>query len=217
MYRAAGASGRPFVHLNFALDGEGRMAALDGSQISISCQKDWRRMHDLRERYDAVAVGATTWINDRPRLTARQERLGYEPRRQPARVIFAGRRALEVNGSRQTFLIGERPPPANGRDEAGSVVFIPATGHDLAAPLGALHTAGLRTLLVEGGITLLRSFLEQELFDQLDVYVRAGSVETARDLAVRVLRELPPTLVERPLGAGLLLSHARADFKKTSL
>ena len=58
---------RPFVHLNLALTHDGLLNAADGSRLPISCDVDWRRVHGLREQYDAVAVGAVTWRRDSPR------------------------------------------------------------------------------------------------------------------------------------------------------
>ena len=163
-------------------------------------------MHQLRERYDAIAVGARTWIGDRPLLTARRERLGREPRRQPARVIFVGRHACPVAGNgRRTFIVGAVAPGL--QDLPDDVCFIPADGHDLRSPLAALYAAGLGSLLVEGGPTLLRSFLVQGLFDVVEVYVRNPLPDEARRCAHRILDALPPSSSARVLGEGTLLTY----------
>jgi diaminohydroxyphosphoribosylaminopyrimidine deaminase/5-amino-6-(5-phosphoribosylamino)uracil reductase len=196
---------RPIVHLNFAIGRDGRIAACDGQPAEISCCEDWRRVHHLRERYDAIAVGAQTWIGDRPLLTVRRERLGREPRQQPARVIFIGRRACPVaaNG-RRTFVVGAVAP---GLPEAHpDICFIPAEDRDLRSPLAALHAAGLGSLLVEGGPTLLRSFLVQGLFDVVEVYVRNPCPDESRRFAYRILDALPPSSSARVLGEGTLLT-----------
>lgn len=197
---------RPIVHLNFAIGRDGRIAAFDGQPAEISCCEDWRRVHHLRERYDAIAVGARTWIGDRPLLTARRERLGREPRQQPARVIFAGRHACPVvDNGRRTFVVGAA---AAGRQDIHpeGVCFIPTEGHDLRSPLAALQEAGLGSLLVEGGPTLLRSFLVQGLFDVVEVYVRDPSPDAARQFAHHVLDALPPSSSACVLGEGTLLT-----------
>jgi riboflavin biosynthesis pyrimidine reductase len=196
---------RPIVHLNFAIGCDGQVSACDGKPAEISCGEDWRRVHHLRERYDAIAVGAQTWIGDRPLLTARREHLGREPRQQPARVIFVGRRACPVTGNgRRTFIVGAVAP--GRQDDPPDVWFIPADGHDLRSPLAALSAAGLGSLLVEGGPTLLRSFLAQGLFDVVEVYVRNPSPDESRRFAYRLLDALPPSSSARALGEGTLLS-----------
>jgi len=198
---------RPLVHLNFALGRDGQVAACDGRPAEISCREDWRRVHQLRERYDGIAVGAQTWIRDRPLLTVRREHLGREPRRQPARVIFVGRHACPVAGNGHlTFVVGAMAPGRRNHPE--DVCFVPAAGHDLRSPLAALYAAGLGSLFVEGGPTLLRSFLLQGLFDIAEVYVRNPLPEEARQCAHRTLDALPPSSSARSLGEGTLLTFA---------
>src|SRR5580700_6701275 len=95
---------KPFVHINFATTSRGCMADSSGT---ISCRQDWTRVHELRERYDAAAVGAGTWISDHPRLSVRLERLGREPKRQPLRVVFAGSQSCTVSSEDPgTIVIG---------------------------------------------------------------------------------------------------------------
>lgn len=186
---------KPFVHVNFAVLADGSARAAE-----ISSAADWRRVHRLRERYDAVAVGAHTWQQDRPRLSVRPERLGREPRRQPHRVIFGGRQACTVHpDGRTTFLIG-----AGTRHGAGTVA-IRAGDHRLAGPLADLHRHGVRSLLVEGGPLLLSSFLAQGCCDRLTVFVPTDCPRAALD-AARCVLAAPPPLRARRFGAGILLS-----------
>lgn len=191
---------RPFVHLNLAVDADGCVAAEDGHPCSISCATDWRRVHLLRESYDGVAVGARTWNRDRPRLNVRLEVVGREPANQPARVIFAGRSACTVKAqsSRPTFVVGRQATDA-------CTTHVPREDRDLAPALAALAQGGIRSLLVEGGPTLLLSFLEQGLYDRLTIYVATDCPEVASTAARRALGALPALSVE-PYGRGLLLS-----------
>ena len=164
-------SPRPYAHLNCALTAEGDMAGPDGARLAISTREDWRRVHALRERYDAVAIGAFTWLRDRPRLDVRRDELGREPRRQPGRVVFAGGQPCSAAlDGRPTFLVGA-PAARNG---GAGPTFIPCTGHALGPPLAALHAHGVRSVLVEGGRVLLRSFLVQRCFDRFTLFVRAA-------------------------------------------
>jgi 2,5-diamino-6-(ribosylamino)-4(3H)-pyrimidinone 5'-phosphate reductase len=186
---------RPFIHVNFAA----AAAAADPSAC-VSCDADWRRVHRLRERYDAVAVGARTWNIDHPRLTVRPERLGREPRRQPAKAVFAGSHHCEIaGGASGLFVIGSECA-------YDGATFIRTTGHQLARPLEALYEHGIRSMLVEGGPTILHSFFTQQLADAVTVFVRAGSAEAAHRAAVRTLPSLPLPLTARRFGEGFLLS-----------
>ena len=167
---------RPYTHLNCAVTAAGAMAGADGARLAISTREDWRRVHALRERYDAVAIGAITWLRDRPRLSVRREELGREPRRQPGRVVFAGRHPCALDGDgRPTWLVGG---PSRSLRAVGATV-IPCGGRALGAPLAALSQHGVRSLLVEGGRVLLGSFLAQGCYDRLTVFVRASRPEAA--------------------------------------
>jgi len=178
------AADRPLVHVNLAMDSEGKTAQQNGSALPLSCEKDWCRVHELREHYSAVVVGARTWLQDSPRLTARAERLGRQPRRQPERVIFAGRHNCEFNPDhRRTFVVG------SGRSSGGSI-RIEAHDHNLERPLRVLRKCGLKSLLVEGGLTLLGSFVRDGFIDRLTVYVRSDS----RTVAERAVRSALPAL-----------------------
>jgi riboflavin biosynthesis pyrimidine reductase len=190
---------KPFIHINFAVLADGSATAAE-----ISSAADWRRVHRLRELYDAVAVGAHTWEQDRPRLSVRPERLGREPRRQPHRVIFGGRHACTaLPDGRTTFVIGARPDDGTGT--AAGTVAIGARGHRLDEPLADLRRHGVRSLLVEGGPLLLASFLAQGCFDRLTVFVPTDCPAAAARAARHVLPE-PPPLRARRFGEGVLLS-----------
>ncbi len=194
---------RPFVHLNLAVDADGRVAAQDGHAVSISCATDWRRVHLLRESYDAVAVGARTWLRDHPRLTVRSEVVGRPPGRQPARVIFSGSSAcrLPALNGHPTYVVGARPP-----GDAG--IHVATSGRELAPALARLAGHGVRSLLVEGGPTLLASFLEQDLFDRLTVYVAVRDAAAATK-AARCALPAAPALQAEPCGRGMLLGCCR--------
>jgi riboflavin biosynthesis pyrimidine reductase/LPS sulfotransferase NodH len=193
---------RPFVHINFAITSGGDMADRAGG---ISCNRDWTRVHELRERYDAVAVGAGTWKCDNPRLNVRQERLGREPKKQPLRVVFLGGQSCTVSSaSPQTIVIGSDPQPSN------AVTYFPSHGRDLSGPLDSLRRHGVRTMLVEGGPTLIRSFLQQGAADAVTVYVRCGCVDAAVRAARAVIPEMPSAMRAERFGEGVLLSCAVA-------
>jgi riboflavin biosynthesis pyrimidine reductase len=191
---------RPFIHINLAMGSDGLVASPQGHALPLSCLTDWRRVHGLRERCDAVAVGAKTWIMDSPRLTARHEHLGREPRRQPARVIFAGsHRCVVVPDGRPTFVFG------SGASGEGEITFIRTQGWRLREPLERLRSYGVRSLLVEGGPTLLRSFLEEDLHDLVTLYVRTDRPEAAHMAARNLFGELSMRIEAETLGEGILL------------
>jgi riboflavin biosynthesis pyrimidine reductase len=198
---------RPFIHVNFATDGR---EWPHGVAASISCDADWRRVHTLRERYDAVAVGARTWNMDHPRLTVRQERLGREPQRQPVRAIFAGTQGCHVmEDDGPVFLIG-----APGLACCGATV-IASYDHNLLPPLESLYRHGIRSMLVEGGPTILHSFFSQGLADAVTIFVRAHDEEAAHRIAHAALPCLPLSMLASKFGEGFLLAATRTPADQT--
>jgi riboflavin biosynthesis pyrimidine reductase len=202
------AAPRPFVHLNLAIDSDGEAASGGPVRKMISCGADWQRVHLLREQYDGIAVGAKTWLMDQPKLTARAEWLGREPLRQPARIIFAGHQDCRpVPDGRLTLVVAQQPP------EELSVRFIQADGRFLAGPLAEIHCHGIRSLLLEGGPTLARSFLSQECVDVITLYTRLGP-EQSWEMARRFLPELNEPRGIQPLGEGWLLEFSIVARRK---
>ncbi len=192
---------RPIVHVNFALDREGNAASESGKPVSLSCKQDWQRVHELREYYSAVVVGARTWKFDKPQLTVRQEYLGREPHRQPERVIFSGGTACNVQpDGRRTFVIGSSK-------SSDDVVRIEARNHNVKSPLQALRLHGIESVLVEGGLTLIRSFIREEQIDQLTIYVCADSGEqAAKAIAIALPELVQDNLQFEKFGEGILVS-----------
>jgi GTP cyclohydrolase II len=195
---------RPIVHVNFALDPQGRTAKDSGQPMELSCPRDWRRVHELREHYSAVVVGARTWQTDNPSLTARSQQLGRKPRRQPDRVIFAGQHDCEFTADeRRTFVVG------NGRVAPGAIQ-IESNDHGLTRPLQALQWHGISSMLVEGGLTLLLSFIREGTVDQLTVYVRTDARQTATSAIQIALPGFPvASLRFERFGKGILASSGR--------
>ena len=132
--------GRPFVTWKVAVTLDGRVAVPGTRWISGEASR--RRVHDLRARSDAVAVGMGTVRADNPRLDARD--VGAV--RQPRRLAF-----------------GRGPLPDGSELEL-------RTGPS-AEVLRELASDGVQSLLLEGGPTLAGAFLAEGLVDKLLVFV----------------------------------------------
>lgn len=192
----------PFIHLNFAIRAPG--TAQTATSRDVSCKLDWGRVHLLRERYAAIAVGATTWRLDKPRLTAREEHLHRHAHRQPERVIFMGSKGFSTApDGRRTIVVGSGVPVTEG------CISVHADGHDLAAPLAALRGLAIESLFVEGGPTLLRSFLAQGMADEVTIYVSTESAALAQRCAYAQFPGLPQSMVAGRYGDGTLLHWVR--------
>jgi diaminohydroxyphosphoribosylaminopyrimidine deaminase / 5-amino-6-(5-phosphoribosylamino)uracil reductase len=108
----------------------------------VSGEESRRLVHELRASSDAVAVGMGTVRLENPRLDARN----VAAARQPRRLAF-----------------GSGPLPEGSELEL-------RTG-PLEQELRALAADGVQSLLLEGGPTLARAFLEAGLVDKLLLFV----------------------------------------------
>jgi len=181
--------GLPFVTVSYAQSIDGTIATASGAPLSISGEASLTFTHLLRASHDAILVGIGTVLADNPRLTVRLVE-GVQPQpiildsklRTPAdarcltgprpalvattAVDFARRAALEAAGGRVLHL------PV---DDQGQVA--------LPALLQTLATTGIRSVMVEGGATVISSFLQQRLANRAVVTIAPRFIGGLRVLA----------------------------------
>jgi riboflavin-specific deaminase-like protein len=172
---------RPYVVANMVSTVDGR-GALGGRTKELSSPADRALFHALREQVDAVMAGTATiaiegygpLIREEARRTRRAAR-GLAP----VPVAVTASRSLELPttaplfadpGSRIVVLANRvGPAPASGAD----VIVEPVPGPDertidFVAGLELLRERyGVRTLLLEGGPTLLGAMLDAGVVDEL--------------------------------------------------
>lgn len=184
-FRKHARTGRPLVAYKVASTIDGRVALPDSDingQRWISGPESRELVHRWRADFDAVAVGIGTVLADDPTLTARD----VDAARQPARVVFdrAARLPLEsklvqtIEEAPLLVAVGERAEP--GRIEALRAAGAEIIAGDLMSALEALGSRGITSLLLEGGPTLARSFLDAGELDELRLFIAplvAGSAE----------------------------------------
>ncbi len=171
-----GGKSRPHVLLNCASSLDGKISAPDGSPMTFSDELDLRRVHGLRVQANAILVGVNTILNDDPSLKVNPDLTAVPPGKKLLRVVLdsAGRTppASKVADGSAPTLIFHSPVVRPGIPHAELVqVALDEEGHlDLEAALAALHERGVRTLLVEGGGTVLRSFVRAGFVDEWTLY-----------------------------------------------
>jgi diaminohydroxyphosphoribosylaminopyrimidine deaminase/5-amino-6-(5-phosphoribosylamino)uracil reductase len=168
---------RPEVTLKLAVSRDGMIGRRGEGQIAISGPITLAQTHLMRAETDAILVGIGTILADNPRLTCRLPGLGN---RSPLRIVLDARLRTPL-GSQIVRTLAEAPlmivaPPDEAAErraplvEAG-VTFLSAELADgrIALPelLDDLGARGVSTLLVEGGATVARSFLEDGLVDRI--------------------------------------------------
>lgn len=159
---------RPNVTLKCAMSVDGKLALHDGTSKWITGEAARMDVHEARNVHDAILVGAHTLLHDNPRLTTRIEGGGRSPR--PVVLLGAGalREDLEI------FKHPKRPVIYTTNEDNLKYedrCDVKTGDWSPAAVLRDLYEMGLTSIFVEGGASVLTSFIKEELYDQIFLYV----------------------------------------------
>jgi diaminohydroxyphosphoribosylaminopyrimidine deaminase/5-amino-6-(5-phosphoribosylamino)uracil reductase len=181
--------GRPHVTAKWAMTLDGKLASRTGDAYWISGSQARVWVHNLRDRVDAIMVGAGTAHADNPQLTVRltPEQREYEraERSGPLRVILATNGQLTPSlhllqpelASGTCVIVGATCPAEQiTRLQTYGVEVVPVQTDpqgqvDLYAALQALAKKGIMHVLLEGGAHLLGSAFDRGLIDSVAVFI----------------------------------------------
>jgi 3,4-dihydroxy 2-butanone 4-phosphate synthase/GTP cyclohydrolase II len=202
---------RPLVTLAYAQSLDGSIAAVPGQPLALSGPQALRYTHQLRAAHDAILVGIGTVLADNPRLNVRHAS-GPEP--QPVVLDSRLRFPLDANllshPRRPWIAATDRADPARqaALEAAGArLLRLPADECGrvgLPALLDALADFGIKTLMVEGGSSVITAFLAARLVNRLSLTLAPRLVGGLR--AVSALCDLQlQNVTYRALGADLIV------------
>ncbi len=180
---------RPLVMLKIAQSADRKTIPPPGASRWITGDDARRFAHLLRAQHDAILVGVNTVIADDPELTVRLP--GLE-KYSPLRVVL-DRHA--------------RMPKSARLAAPDTLVF----DGGIAAALHALAGRGVTRLLVEGGATIFRAFLDAGYADRVELFSSPLTLGELAGGAIPDLAESPYFLrvSSRALGADTLESFVR--------
>jgi len=167
---------RPYIIINCAMSADGKIALPTKKQLKISCEEDIERMFKLRNQSDAVLVGINTILSDNPKLTVKEKYVNNP--KQPIRIILDSNcktplDALAVNKQAKTLIItsGKCSKKFNDNVEVIQCKTDKEGFIELKSLLDLLYNRKIKTLMVEGGSTVIWNFLYQRLVDDFYVYM----------------------------------------------
>ncbi len=159
---------RPYVVLKLALGLDGKAFALGGRSKWITGIAARKNVHRLRARFDAILVGIETVLKDNPSLTS------HGRGENPTRVILDTRLRIPRNskvldGQARTLILTS----SNQKIPNGKILRVPKKDGkiNLRRALRKLAELGVGSLLVEGGPTVIASFLKENLADEAYVFL----------------------------------------------
>lgn len=170
---------RPWVIAKWAMTADGKIATVTGDSRWISNEESRRRVHEIRGRMDAVAVGIGTVEKDDPLLTARPP-----GPRVAVRIVLDSQARLSLD-SRLVRTAREVPvlvavsaraaPQARQRlVDAGCEVLEcsgDSPGDRLVALLDELGRRRMTNVLFEGGSRILGELFDHHLVDEVHVFI----------------------------------------------
>ncbi|WP_263081880.1 bifunctional diaminohydroxyphosphoribosylaminopyrimidine deaminase/5-amino-6-(5-phosphoribosylamino)uracil reductase RibD [Endozoicomonas sp. Mp262] len=179
-------TGRPLVKAKLAMSMDGRTAMASGESQWITGSDARRDVQQLRAASCAIITGVGSILHDDSSLTLREEQLGLPDaraicKRQPLRVVVDSRLRTPVlskviSGPGHCLIVATSGAAEKKKalEQAGAEVLIQEemTEHVcLTSLIDELGRRGCNEVLLETGATLAGAMLQEQLIDELYIYM----------------------------------------------
>lgn len=191
-------TGRPYVTVTYAQTLDGCIALQQGQPLAISGDGSMRITHELRAAHDAILVGVNTVISDNPRLTVRLAE-GDNP--QP--VILDSHQRYPISAKltqhERGVIIASTQPKHDALQPYPQldVLTLPTDNNgqvSLSHLLDTLGQRGITSLMVEGGASVIGSFIRERLANRVIVTIApvfAGGYHVTHNLNITTADAMP--------------------------
>lgn len=163
---------RPYVLLKWAQTRDGfidrKRTDISEPPLLISNNITKQLTHKMRSENQAILVGANTVLLDNPSLTVRNW-----TGKSPVRIAIDRQGRIPENfnikdGSIPTLIFTEKSQPDRKNVEYIQIEF---NAENLKTILQKIYERNIHSLLVEGGATILNSFIDAGLWDEANVEI----------------------------------------------
>lgn len=176
-----------FWAAKWAETSNGYLAEANGNSKWITNVKSRAYTHWLRQKYDAIAVGAGTWLSDQPRLTVRD--CAIPIRRDPLKLIFDpnGRvmnhlETLKSAGPTKIYIKSALLKNNLQLVHLPNVEWIPLNDSDsVASFIDQVATLSIQSVMVEGGPRFLDALFERNIFDVCHQFIAPKTFNNAQN------------------------------------
>lgn len=174
---------KPYVILKAGITLDGFIATSGGESKWITSEESRRRVHKLRSEIDAVLVGKTTFLEDKPKLDVRMVE-----GRDPKKIILDTNLGVLFEQTDPTAGVPENAiicssPDAydeslqDGMMEYGSTIHVVDIDDETGRPclcrmleeMAEWHN--ITSILVEGGAAVHSAFVEKDLVDEIELFM----------------------------------------------
>ncbi len=158
---------RPYIILKWAQSADGYIAPLPAAPLWLTNNESKKLVHQWRTQEQAIMAGTRTALTDNPQLTAR-----LWPGKNPLRVVVDRQLTLPahlhlLDGSTPTLVINEKESSLNGNTQRVKIDFSYNAEQQI---LHELYSRHILSVIIEGGATLLNSFIQQQLWDEARLF-----------------------------------------------
>ncbi len=159
----------PYIIINVAMSINGKISSANG-RYNISTEEDIHRTMNLRNRVDAVLIGANTVMVDNPIL-----------RNAKNRIILDAKFKLNENfhvfdGSVKTYIFSLKNKKINNTQ---TVVLEDISLENI---LNKIRDLGIETILVEGGANVINQFIHKNIFNEFYIFINPKIVLSGKSL-----------------------------------
>lgn len=156
---------RPYIILKWAQTSDGFIARKNFDSKWISNEASRNLVHQWRAEEDAILVGTNTAKHDDPRLNVR----GWEGD-DPVRIVID--KKLELDKGLSLFDKSQPTLVYNTQESRSDEVleYVRVEGDFLQGILEDLFNRKIQSLIVEGGTSMLKSFIDSELWDEARIF-----------------------------------------------
>lgn len=173
---------RPYIIAKWAMTAKTELTVPD--QQWISGEPSRAHTHLLRQRADAIMVGANTLRQDNPKLTTRVAHIPSEQHRHPLRIVLTHCGDFDLNSllfsdehTHNTLIAcTDIPNPSLVTHcRRASINLLLLSGNTdvekLNFLLNYLAQQKVSSIVIEGGKMLLKTFLKHNLVDEIQCYI----------------------------------------------
>lgn len=161
---------RPYILLKWAESADGfiDIKRSNGKPVTLSTPLTSMLVHKKRAEYDAILIGRRTALLDNPSLTTR-----HWKGKNPIRLIIDRDLKLPhdlhiLDDTETTIVFTQEQHPLRQRTEFVTLDF---SQNILPQIMKTLYEKKIQSLIVEGGSTLLQSFIDSGLWDEAHIEI----------------------------------------------
>ena len=168
---------KPYITIKTATTLDGKIVGRTRKPEKITDEVSRYEVQKLRNQYDAILTSSKTVINDNPYLTCRMK-----SGRNPIRVVLdtnlstlASSNVYNNDGTKVIIMTSDKISNEKVKQYPENIEVIKCgtkNNHiDLNCAMEILYKKGIKSILVETGAILNKSFIEEDLMDELIQFI----------------------------------------------